>query len=82
MHPAVTCLWMTVILVLCGCANDAAIHDAMMDEVLACIFADPRTAPSCGVDGDTTAQTQLIMDSIRWHRETIDHEALWRFMRP
>ncbi|MEX0504087.1 hypothetical protein AB3X55_10870 [Alphaproteobacteria bacterium LSUCC0719] len=82
MHPAATCLWMTAMLVLCGCANDTAIHDAMRDEVPVCIFTDPWTAPPCGVDGDSAAQMQLLMDSIRWHREAIDREALWPFMGP
>ena len=66
MRPARHLTSMLFILLLCACAQNPASHDAMIDQLVCSALEE--------------SDMQLFHDSIGWHREVFDHEALFRMI--
>jgi len=74
MHPARRAICIPVMVLLCACAHDPASHDDMINQF---VFGAPERA-----DLQLFPDTHLFGDSVGWHHEMFDHEALLRSVRP
>ena len=84
MRPTATIISIPVLILLCACSHNPESRDNMTEH-LPCseiVQSDmqPTQTPDC--DLDDTMDTKLFDDSIRWHREMLDHGALHRVINP
>ena len=84
MHPAATRLWIPVMLLLGACADDPTRHDEMMDGLVASTLTAQSASPMQPsiIDPAITTEPDMLIDNIRWHRETMDRGALQGLIAP
>ena len=84
MHPAATRLWIPVMLLLGGCADDPTRHDNIMDGLLSSALSAPGASPiqPPDIDPDITTEPDMLIDSVRRNRETMDRGALPGLITP
>ena len=84
MHPAATRLWIPVMLLLGGCADDPTRHDDIMDGLLNSALSAPGASPiqPPDIDPDITTEPDMLIDSVRRNRETMDRGALPGLIAP
>jgi|TARA_B100001093_G_C26223329_1_gene757070 hypothetical protein len=68
MHPAGIVIWIPFMVLLCACTHDLEFDNRMMDHL-------PRGAPE-------DADMRLFHDSIGWHHQMFEQEALFRTIGP
>ena len=75
MHPAATRLWIPVMLLLAGCADDPTRHDDIMDGLLNNALSAPGASPIQPPDIDPTIATEpdMLIDSVRRQRPVVRH---------
>ncbi len=75
MHPAATRLWIPVMLLLGGCADDPTRHDDIMDGLVASALSAPGASPIQPPDIDPAIATEpdMLIDSVGRHRHAVRH---------
>ena len=68
MHPAETVIRIPFTVLLCACTYDPAFDDRTMDHMLCSALED--------------ADMRLFHDSIGWHHQMFEQEALFRAIGP
>ena len=84
MRPAATCLWIPVIGCLGACAANPAPDDDFMAALVASALAESAAPalPATESAADILVEPDFLIDSIRWHGETVDHQTHPRLLAP